>query len=320
LVDGATAVTCDPTSGSTFAIGTKTVTCHTGDSAGNSSSDTFTVTVQDTSAPSLSVPSGITAEATGPDGAKVNYTATAADAVDGTAAVTCTRASGSTFPLGDTVVSCSSSDQAGNNATAQFAIKVQDTSAPALSKPVDLTVTATSAAGASATYSPTATDAVSGTVAAVCTPKSGSTFALGTTTVSCTATDTAGNTSPAQTFTVNVAAPWSGVLAPLNANGSSVYKIGSTIPVKFQLAGSAASINNLVARIYYAKVSNNLPGTEVEATSTSGADTGNQFRYDTSGNQYIFNLSTKGFTEGTYQLRIDLGDGVSHTVNITSRK
>jgi hypothetical protein len=34
----------------------------------------------------------------------------------------------------------------------------------------------------------------------------------------------------------------------------------------------------------------------------------------------MFNLSTKGFSEGTYQLRVDLGDGVAHTVNITSRK
>lgn len=320
LVDGPTAVTCGPASGDTFPLGTTTVSCATADKAGNPSSGSFMVTVQDTTAPKVTVPSGLTAEATGPGGAAVTYSATAADIVDGSRSVTCAPASGATFALGDTVVSCSSSDRAGNTGSAQFTVTVQDKTAPTLTKPADISLTATSAAGAVATYSPTATDAVSGTVAAICTPKSGSTFALGTTIVSCTATDQAGNTSNAQTFAVNVTAPWSGVLAPLNANGTSVYKIGSTIPVKFQLTGSAAGVSNLVAKIYYAKVSNNLPGTEVEATSTSGADTGNQFRYDSSGNQYIFNLSTKGFTEGTYQLRIDLGDGVPHTVNITSRK
>jgi hypothetical protein len=115
-------------------------------------------------------------------------------------------------------------------------------------------------------------------------------------------------------------------LQPINdtahqvGTSTSVFKAGSTIPVKFQLTGTAASINTLVAKLTYAKISSNLPGTELEATSTSAADTGNQFRYDATSNQYIFNLSTKGFTEGAYQLRIDLGDGVSHVVTITSRK
>jgi phage baseplate assembly protein gpV len=120
-------------------------------------------------------------------------------------------------------------------------------------------------------------------------------------------------------FNVTVTVPWSNVLAPLNSDGTSTYKIGSTIPVKFQLTGTAAGIT-LPAKLYYAKISNNTPGSETEASSTSAADTGNAFRYDSTAKQYIFNLSTKSFAEGTYQLRIDLGDGVSHTVNITSKK
>jgi hypothetical protein len=186
--------------------------------------------------------------------------------------------------------------------------------------PADISLTATSASGAVATYAPTAIDAVDGTVAATCSPPSGSTFALGVTQVTCQATDKAGNKGSAQVFAVKVGVPWSNVLSPLNADGSSVYKIGSTVPVKFQLTGTAASIGNLPAKLYYAKVGNSLPGTEVEALSTSAADTGNQFRYDATAKQYIFNLSTKGFSEGTYQLRIDLGDGIPHTVTITSKR
>src|SRR5258707_11730452 len=40
-----------------------------------------------------------TAEATGPNGAAVSYTASATDTVDGTDAVTCRPASGSTFTI-----------------------------------------------------------------------------------------------------------------------------------------------------------------------------------------------------------------------------
>ena len=41
---------------------------------------------------------------------------------------------------------------------------------------------------------------------------------------------------------------------------------------------------------------------------------GNLFRYDPASGQYIFNWGTKGLTSGTYQLRVDLGDGSGHVV------
>ena len=62
---------------------------------------------------------------------------------------------------------------------------------------------ATSAAGAVVTYSVSALDNVDGPVTPSCSPASGSTFPLGTTSVHCTATDTAGNVGMA-TFTVVV--------------------------------------------------------------------------------------------------------------------
>jgi len=54
----------------------------------------------------------------------VAYTATAHDAVDGDTAVTCNPPSGSTFPIGDTTVSCSSTDAHGNTATGTFTVSV----------------------------------------------------------------------------------------------------------------------------------------------------------------------------------------------------
>jgi HYR domain len=53
------------------------------------------------------------------------------------------------------------------------------------------------------TYTASATDLVDGSVAVTCTPPSGSTFAAGTTTVSCSASDSRGNNA-AGSFTVTV--------------------------------------------------------------------------------------------------------------------
>jgi len=83
-------------------------------------------------------------------------------------------------------------------------------------------------------------------------------------------------------FRLDPGQPYSAVIQqPINADGSSVFN-GSrgVIPVKFKLMGLCAGNSTLVARIFLAKITNAVLGTEVEATSTSAADTGNTFRYD----------------------------------------
>jgi uncharacterized repeat protein (TIGR03803 family) len=118
----------------------------------------------------------------------------------------------------------------------------------------------------------------------------------------------------------DVAYTWSNVLQPINVDGSSIFKLGSTVPVKFQLTGASAAIANLPATIYVARVSDTIVGVEFEPISTSAADTGNTFRY-TAG-QYIFNLSTKALAEGAWQIRVDLHDEapVAHTLVISVKK
>jgi hypothetical protein len=122
-----------------------------------------------------------------------------------------------------------------------------------------------------------------------------------------------------ETITVGAAYSWSGVLQPINADGSSIFRLGSTIPVKFYLTGASANITNAVARLYVAKVSEGITGSEEEADSTSVATTGNLFRYDAASGQYVFNLGTSGLTHGTYQLRVDTGDGVPRFATISLR-
>jgi HYR domain-containing protein len=320
LVSGDLPVSCTPASGSTFPLGTTTVTCTATDEAGNTGKATFTVEVQDWTKPVVAVPPDITTEATGPSGATVSYTGvTAEDDVDGPVTATCTTESGSVFPLGTTTVTCSASDKAGNKGDNSFTVTVEDTTGPVVAVPPDKTVTATSGSGATVTYAaPTATDVVDGTVVAACDKASGSVFPLGSTTVTCTAKDQAGNTGTGS-FTVLVTAAWSNVLQPVNLDGSSVFKLGSTVPVKFQLTGASAGVRDLVARLYLTKVGSVADGTVLEAISTSNATTGNLFRYDATSGQYIFNLATKTLSTGAYQLRVDLGDGVPHTVDISLR-
>jgi len=118
--------------------------------------------------------------------------------------------------------------------------------------------------------------------------------------------------------TFTVAHTWSNVLQPIDLDNSSIFKLGSTVPVKFQLTGGSAPVTNLAAQIFVAKLSNNVVGDELEAVSTSAADVGNTFRY--SDGQYIFNLSTKSLSQGTWQIRIDLKDGVTHSVLISIKK
>ncbi|MGE5462149.1 MAG: HYR domain-containing protein [Syntrophothermus sp.] len=202
-VDGAVTPTCSPTSGSTFALGTTTVNCSASDSSGNVVSNSFTVTVQDTTAPAVSVPSNVSSEATGPAGAAVTFSVSASDLVDGAVATICTPASGSTFALGATAVNCSAVDAAGNIGSASFTVTVVDTTAPSLSLPANITAEATGASGAAVSYTASASDLVDGAVVVNCSPASGSTFALGTASVNCSATDAHNNTATGS-FTVTV--------------------------------------------------------------------------------------------------------------------
>ena len=125
-IDGATdSVTCSPASGTTFPLGTTTVSCSSNDSLGLTGTSTFSVTVQDTTPPTISSVSNITQSNTTVSGAVVTFTTpTATDIVDGTDNVTCNPASGSSFSIGVTPVSCSATDNAGNTASATFYVNI----------------------------------------------------------------------------------------------------------------------------------------------------------------------------------------------------
>jgi hypothetical protein len=204
LVDGATPVTCSPSG--PFPVGDTAVTCSSRDSHNNVATAAFTVRVTDTTAPVLSgVPTGVlTVEATGASGAQVSYgPVTATDLVDGPTPVNCAPAG--TFPVGDTQVTCSSTDSHNNAASAGFIVRVTDTGAPVLSGvPTGIvSVEATGASGAQVAYGPvTAVDLIDGPTPVSCVPPPGM-FPVGDTPVTCSSRDSHNNVASAS-FTVRV--------------------------------------------------------------------------------------------------------------------
>jgi hypothetical protein len=130
-------------------------------------------------------------------GATVTYPAPTAGPSCGT--VTCAPISGSFFPVGTTTVTCTPT----TGSACTFTVQVTDTQAPTITCPTSVTsvTPAPNQMGTIVTYPPpTASDNCPG-VTVTCVPASGSIFPVGTTTVTCTATDASGNTATCS-FTV----------------------------------------------------------------------------------------------------------------------
>jgi beta-galactosidase len=138
---------------------------------------------------------------------------------------------------------------------------------------------------------------------------------VGKYTLTFTAVDKVGNTIT-KTITYYVQYNYSGLLAPISKDGSSSFKQGSTVPVKLQLKdANGVLVTDAAVKLYVAKVTDGVVGPESEAVSTAALD-GNSFRYDSTSNQYIFNLNTKDLTAGTIELSIELGDGSNNVIQL----
>jgi len=104
---------------------TYTLVLTVADGRGGEATDTVDLTVTDTTAPVLAgAPTGIvSAQATSASGAAVSYgPVTASDAVDGSRPVNCSPSG--VFPVGDTTVTCSSSDTRNNSVSHSFTVRV----------------------------------------------------------------------------------------------------------------------------------------------------------------------------------------------------
>lgn len=191
-------------SGGAIPDGIYIVTLSYQDALGNPAATASTAyVVIDTLGPMLSLPGTQTIEATGPDGAVVNFTPGANDALDPAPAVNVSPPSGSTFPIATTPVDVTATDWAGNVASGSLNVTVRDSTAPVVTPPGNVTVHATSPAGAVANYPAAGANDVVGVASILYSQNSNTLFPVGTTTVTVTAKDAANNAGTGS-FTVTV--------------------------------------------------------------------------------------------------------------------
>lgn len=193
-------MTATHNSGDLFPTGTTTVTYTATDAAGNTATCSFDITVNDTEAPVFTnCPSDITVNNDpGVCGAIVNWTAPTA--TDNCSAVTLVSNynPGDLFPTGTTVVTYTATDAIGNSFTCSFDVTVNDVEAPVISGLSDVSV----CEGNNPSWTEVITDNCPG-VTYTSNYTSGTTFPLGNTTVTYTATDASGNQTTVS-FVVNV--------------------------------------------------------------------------------------------------------------------
>jgi len=256
-------------------------------------------------------------------GAVVAYTApNAIDAVDGTKPAICSPASGGTFALGETTIKCNKTDVAGNSALeTTFKVIVLDTTAPTIEPHVDVTATATSGSGAIVTYtSPATSDLVDGNKTASCLPASGTQFAVGSTTVTCTAKDAAGNNATPTTFKVKVVYNFAGFFNPINNSETNSVKAGQAIPVKFSLGGNMGMniFETGSPRVVGASCGGNTDPIPEEETINAG---GSSLNYDATTGQYIYVWKTeKSWANMCGKLEVTLKDGSTHSATFLFKK
>jgi hypothetical protein len=210
----------------------------------------------------------ITREAAGSNGALVTFTANGSDVEQGTIAASCSPASGSTFPVGTTTVSCTVTDVAHATASGSFTVTVRDTTAPVVTA-ASVTFEQTSPAGAVATFASSASDLVDGSVATTCSPASGTTFARGATTVTCSATDAHGN-SASTTATVTVR----DTIKPVVTYSGQVaaYDVSQTIAITCAATDSGSGVASTTCANVNTSASNYTVGSHtLSATATDVA-------------------------------------------------
>ncbi len=293
-------------SGASFPIGVTTVTFSATDAAGNTGSNTFTVTVTepDTTPPVITVPTDIVASTDpGASSAVVTYaTPTATDNVGVTSGPTRTAgpASGASFPLGTTTVTYSAEDAAGNTNTASFTVTVTDDEAPSLNVPSNIAVSTDPGSDTAVVlYSmPTATD----NVAVVSGPTlatglaSGSAFPVGITTVSYTAADSAGNIGTGS-FTVTVSDGENPVV---------------TVPANISVSTDAAQATALVT--YSAPAATDNVGVASGPTLTAGLASGSPFPVGTTTVTYEATDNAGNIGRASFTVTVTDGQGPVVTV------
>ena len=246
-----------------YVIGTTHVTWTATDASGNTAVQVQSVTIQDTTSPSVIAPGDIVSEATAVNTPINTGTANAYDAIG---IVSITNDAPTTFLIGTTLITWTAIDEAGNTAFAVQQISIVDSTSPIVTAPANLIVEAESSSGASADIGIAVAEDIGDVKISNNAPEI---FPLGETQVTWTATDASGNVASAvQNITVSdTTAPV--IVVPANM---TVESVGHSTPVDIGIAHATDAAGTVL-------VSNNAPKLflmgSVQVTWTATDDTGN---------------------------------------------
>jgi hypothetical protein len=196
-----------------YPVGVTTITCTCVDASGNSATDTQIITIKDTEPPICPAQPNFTKPAD-----KGKCTAVVKlkklKPKDNCVAVkeTCVRSDGkkltAPFPVGVTTITCTCTDGSGNISTSSSTVTIVDTEKPKLAVPVNIVVKRDPDSNSAVVKvpKPKAIDNCPG-VTVICVRSDGlaltAPYPIGTTTITCTATDASGNVTTGS-FTVKV--------------------------------------------------------------------------------------------------------------------
>lgn len=109
---------------------------------------------------------------------------------------------------------------------------------------------------------------------------------------------------------------FSGFLAPIAGDGSSSFRQGKPVRVRFRVTDAAGNpAAGAAPSLSVAEVVGGVTGSYGPATSVNSKG----FRYDKSSGRWSFLLKTRVLTAGVWSLRVTLADGSSHDVRLTLR-
>jgi hypothetical protein len=214
-------------------------------------------------------------------------------------------------------------DAAGNTSGASNVVKVMiDSTKPILNpvvspNPVLLNGTATITSGAG--------DALSGVASSSCGALV--TDSVGSKSITCTATDNAGNTY-SKTVSYKVMYRFDGFLQPVNDTAHSqicglpcpvsIFKGNSTVPLRFELKdGNGTVVQSTDPPVWLTPLQEGgaVAATIDESEYSDAATVGTTYRLTDS--QYIYNWSTRGFAVGYFwRIGVTLDDGQTYLVYI----
>jgi predicted extracellular nuclease len=275
-------------------------------------------TLPEATPPVLHLPANITAEATSPAGAIVNFSATATDARDTNVLVICAPPSGSQFALGATTVDCSATNSRNKTAEGSFTVSVVDTTAPVVLLN-GITNGATYTLGAVPAASCSTSDSATGVaVQATLSITGGTANGVGHFAATCSgAKDGAGNIAAPVSASYDVDYLFNGFFSPVSTN--KIFKLGSTVPLKWTLQnaqqGFIASFSSIEGVQVAPDPSCVAGGEGLPFDAGSAGNSGLQFQDNT----FQFNWKTDGLAAGCYAATVALDDGTRKTVFVTLR-